>query len=68
MESKKHSYPNRATVRLAVLRLMLLPDDEAKFSKDDYEFLKSDLAGSILKHWPSGLRHENIKRNEKNEN
>jgi len=48
-------HPNRADVRLAVLRLLLLPENEADFTKDDYDFLCSDLAGKILKYWPSEL-------------
>jgi hypothetical protein len=51
----KHTYPNRATVRLAVLRLLLLPDNESELTKDDYEFLKGDLARKILQYWPAGF-------------
>ena len=52
MQPKPH--PSRADVRLAVLKLLALPDNEDDFSKDDYEFLKSELVGRILRFWPDG--------------
>lgn len=37
-----------ADARLAVIRLLLLPDDDSKLTKQDLELLRSDLAGDIL--------------------
>jgi hypothetical protein len=59
---QKPAHPNRADVKLAVLKLMLLPDNEADFTKDDYEFLKSDLCGKILKFWPDGALGVTVSR------
>jgi hypothetical protein len=51
MQSKKT--PNRADVKLAVLKLLLLAGrDESEFTEVDFAFLKSDLAGKLLQYWP----------------
>ena len=51
---------NRADVKLAVMRLLLLPDDSKDFTAKDYEFLRSEICGKILAYWPSHLLNLNL--------
>jgi hypothetical protein len=39
--------PNLAEIRLATMKLLLLPDEE-DMSEADWEFMRSDLVGEIL--------------------
>ena len=50
----KNKKPNLADAKLAVVRLLLLPEDYNDLTKEEIEFLRSDLVGEILSgQWPT---------------
>ena len=53
----KTKRPNLADARLAVVKLLLLPEAYDDLTETDLEFLRSDLVGQILNgKWPTVLR------------
>ena len=54
MKPKKYTLDD---AQLAAAKLFLLPDDDSKFTKADWEFLRSDLVGELLDgKWPQAFR------------
>ena len=47
--------PSPADIKLAILRLLALPDDDEKLTESDLAFLRSDLVRTVLRHWRDGF-------------